>query len=60
MFYSFIDTKTTIYQYDNMEKNANNTSILMYCKIEVFHYYLIGVLSYSECPLVLFPKRITY
>lgn len=38
-----------IYQYYNMEKEAKNTSILTYCHIEVFHYYIIQVLSYSEC-----------
>ena len=35
-----------IHQYENMKKN---TSILTYCHIEVFHYYFIKVLSYSEC-----------
>ena len=32
-----------------MEKDAKNTSILTYCHIEVFYYYFIQVLSYSEC-----------
>lgn len=32
-----------------MEKETKYTSILTYCHIEVFYYYLIEVLSYSEC-----------
>ena len=59
--YSLIDVDLLICQCNNMENEAKiNTSILAYCHIEVFHYYFIQVLSYSEYPLVLLPPRITY